>query len=121
MNEIKKCSLAGISFTLETDAYAALNEYIASLQNAYRDDPDGEEIVADIEARIAELILSAVSADAIVTKPLIMNIIKRENRIQLLRQAHCESLFKWRHHLDQLGCPNCLGAGCIGWYSKAQV
>lgn len=77
MNEIKKCSLAGISFTLETDAYAALNEYIASLQNAYRDDPDGEEIVADIEARIAELILSAVSADAIVTKPLIMNIIKQ--------------------------------------------
>ena len=77
MNEIKKCSLAGISFTLETDAYAALNEYIASLQNAYRDDPDGEEIVADIEARIAELILSAISADAIVTKPLIMNIIKQ--------------------------------------------
>ena len=67
MNEIKKCSLAGISFTLETDAYAALNEYIASLQTAYRDDPDGEEIIADIEARIAELILSAVPADAIVT------------------------------------------------------
>ena len=77
MNEIKKCSLAGISFTLEKDAHTALAEYIDSLQNAYRNDPDGEEIIADIEARIAELILSAVTADAIVTKPLILNIIKQ--------------------------------------------
>ena len=77
MNEIKKCSLAGISFTLEIDAYSELADYIQSLQNIYRNDPDGEEIVADIEARIAELILSAVSADAIVTKPLILNIIKQ--------------------------------------------
>ena len=77
MDQIKKCSLAGISFTLEADAYAALEGYIQSLQEAYKSTPDGEEIVADIEARIAELILSAVSADAIVTKPLIMNIIKQ--------------------------------------------
>ena len=77
MNEIKKCSLAGISFTLEKDAHTALAEYIDSLQNAYRNGPDGEEIIADIEARIAELILSAVTTDAIVTKPLILNIIKQ--------------------------------------------
>ena len=77
MDQIKKCSLAGISFTLEADAYAALEGYIQSLQNAYKNTPDGEEIVADIEARIAELILSAVPADAIVTKPLILNIIKQ--------------------------------------------
>ena len=77
MNEIKKCSLAGISFTLEKDAHTALADYIASLQNAYRNDPDGEEIIADIEARVAELILSAVPADAIVTKPLVLNIIRQ--------------------------------------------
>lgn len=28
MNEIKKCSIAGVSFTLEYDAYNALNAYI---------------------------------------------------------------------------------------------
>lgn len=77
MDQIKKCSLAGISFTLEADAYVALEGYIQSLQEAYKSTPDGEEIVADIEARIAELILSAVPADAIVTKPLILNIIKQ--------------------------------------------
>lgn len=77
MNPIKKCSIAGVSFTMENDAYEKLNAYIKSLQDNYRNDPDGEEIVADIEARIAELILSAQKADAIICKPLIDNIIKQ--------------------------------------------
>ncbi|MBQ8779457.1 MAG: PspC domain-containing protein [Alistipes sp.] len=62
---------------MENDAYEKLNAYIKSLQDNYRNDPDGEEIVADIEARIAELILSAQKADAIICKPLIDNIIKQ--------------------------------------------
>ena len=77
MNKVKKCSIAGISFTLETDAYETLNAYIDSLRNAYKGNPDGEEIIADIEARIAELILSTISADSIVGKPLIDNIIRQ--------------------------------------------
>lgn len=77
MNPIKKCSIAGVSFTMENDAYEKLNAYIKSLQDNYRNDPDGEEIVGDIEARIAELILSAQKADAIICKPLIDNIIKQ--------------------------------------------
>ena len=39
MNEIKKCSIAGVSFTLEYDAYDALNAYIESLNDTYKDDP----------------------------------------------------------------------------------
>lgn len=76
MNEIKKCSISGISFTFEKDAYARLEEYISSLKKAYENNPDGSEIIADIEARIAELILSAQSdAGQTVQKPLIENII----------------------------------------------
>ena len=77
MNEIKKCSIAGISFTLEKNAYEALQAYIKSLNDTYKNNPDGEEIIADIEARIAELILSTQPADGIVAKPLIDNIIKQ--------------------------------------------
>ena len=77
MNEIKKCSIAGVSFTFEQDAYQTLNDYIESLKNSYEGDPDGEEIIADIEARIAELILSAQPANAIVCQPLVRNIIKQ--------------------------------------------
>lgn len=76
MNEIKKCSISGISFTLDKEAYARLEEYISSLKKAYDHNPDGAEIIADIEARIAELILSALSdAGQTVRKPLIENII----------------------------------------------
>ena len=55
MNEIKKCSIAGVSFTLERNAYDTLSEYLKSLHATYKDDPDGEEIIADIEARIADI------------------------------------------------------------------
>ena len=76
MNEIKKCSLSGIGFTLEKEAYNKLNDYLKSLKEAYKNSADCDEILADIEARIAELILSAQNdAQNVVCLPLIENII----------------------------------------------
>ncbi len=78
MNEIKKCSISGVGFTFEKAAYDRLNNYLASLKEAYKENPDSEEILADIEARIAELILSAQSdAQCVVTLPIIENIIEQ--------------------------------------------
>ena len=78
MNEIKKCSISGVGFTFEKVAYERLNIYLASLKEAYKSNPDSEEILADIEARIAELILSAQSdAQCVVTLPIIENIIEQ--------------------------------------------
>lgn len=99
MNEIKKCSIAGVSFTLEKEAYETLNQYIESLHDTYRDDPDGEEILADIEARIAELILSTQPIDAIIAKPLIDNIIKQLGSAAEIdeegAERHAETEDKW--------------------------
>ena len=75
MKEIKKCSISGVAFTMDIDAYEALEAYLESLKENYRHTPDGTEIVADIEARIAELILSAQDNTRVVEKPLMMNII----------------------------------------------
>lgn len=76
MNEIKKCSLSGVGFTFEKVAYNRLNDYLNSLKEAYKNSADCDEILADIEARIAELILSAQSdAHSVVTLPIIENII----------------------------------------------
>ncbi|MBR2352815.1 MAG: PspC domain-containing protein [Alistipes sp.] len=76
MNEIKKCSLSGIGFTFESEAYNRLSDYLKSLKEAYRNNDGCDEILADIEARIAELILSAQSdAQRIVALPLVENII----------------------------------------------
>ena len=58
MKEVKKCSISGVAFTMDADAYQELENYLDSLKKTYKDTPDGAEIVADIEARIAELILT---------------------------------------------------------------
>lgn len=77
MNEVKKCSISGVAFTLDADAYEALETYLASLKKSYRDTTDGAEIVADIEARIAELILSAQDNARVVERPLVEHIIEQ--------------------------------------------
>ncbi|MBO5771649.1 MAG: PspC domain-containing protein [Alistipes sp.] len=76
MNEITNCSISGIAFTFDNEAYARLQAYLDSLAAAYADNPDKEEILADIEARIAELILSTQSdSSQSVALPLVENII----------------------------------------------
>ena len=102
MNEIKKCSIAGISFTLEKDAYETLQTYIKSLNDTYKNNPDGEEIIADIEARIAELILSTQPAEGIVAKPLIDNIIKQLGSAEEIDEEGAEP---YAETIDQNGNP----------------
>ncbi len=76
MNDIINCSISGIAFTFENETYTRLKNYLDSLSTAYADNPDKEEILADIEARIAELILSTQSnSSQSVALPLIENII----------------------------------------------
>lgn len=105
MNEIKKCSIGGISFTLEHNAYDALSTYIDTLREAYKEDPDGEEILADIEARIAELILSTQSAEGVVAKPLIDNIIKQLGTPHEIDDEKAESYTRNAEHTDIHGKP----------------
>ena len=71
MKEVKKCSISGIAFTLDADAYALLSRYLDSLKATYAETADGDEIVADIEARIAELILSQQENSRVVETPLL--------------------------------------------------
>lgn len=58
MKKCKKVSISAISFSIESDAAEILSEYLAQLNLTYQDDEAGGEIIEDIEARIAELLLS---------------------------------------------------------------
>lgn len=75
MKESKKVSISGVGFVFDVDAYEVLAGYLDNLNQTYKDTADGEEIVADIEARIAELILSRQSNMTVVSLPLIRSII----------------------------------------------
>lgn len=91
MKEVKKCSISGVAFTLDADAYEALESYLDSLKRAYRDSADGTEIVADIEARIAELILSTQDNTRVVEKPLVQNIIRQLGSAEDIADTNADS------------------------------
>lgn len=74
MKEVVKVSIAGLAFDLESAAYIELDRYLSRLEKGYEGNPDGVEIIADIEARIVELILSQQGADMVVGEALIRSV-----------------------------------------------
>ncbi len=54
-------SLAGILFHVEEDAYEKLNKYLKSVRNSLSGTDDIDEVMHEIEARIAELLLQKQS------------------------------------------------------------
>ena len=55
MQKIIQINLAGRLLPVEEDAYQFLKNYIYSLERQFAGDPDRDEIIRDIEDRIAEL------------------------------------------------------------------
>lgn len=45
MNAVKKCSLSGIAFTMDPEAFAELGRYLETLRESYKDSAEGAEII----------------------------------------------------------------------------
>ncbi len=56
-------NISGTVFHIEEDAYEVLQKYLINLKNHFGSDDEGKEIIADIEARIAEIFSSKVDED----------------------------------------------------------
>jgi hypothetical protein len=48
-------NISGTVFHIEEDAYEVLQKYLVNLKRPFWSDEEGKEILADIEARIAEI------------------------------------------------------------------
>ena len=55
MNKTVNINLAGVFFHIDEDAYAKLQHYLEAIKRSLTNTQGKEEIIADIEARIAEL------------------------------------------------------------------
>ncbi|SKB94396.1 phage shock protein C (PspC) family protein [Salegentibacter salinarum] len=55
MNKTVNINLAGIFFHIDEDAYAKLQHYLDAIKRSFANTQGKDEIIADIEARIAEL------------------------------------------------------------------
>jgi len=55
MNKTVNINLAGIFFHIDEDAYARLQRYLEAIKHSFSNTQGRDEIISDIEARIAEL------------------------------------------------------------------
>ena len=63
MNKTVNINLAGIFFHIDEDAYLKLQRYLEAIKRSFTDSQGRSEIIADIEARIAELFSERVQHD----------------------------------------------------------
>ncbi|XCF07000.1 PspC domain-containing protein [Tamlana crocina] len=63
MNKTVNINLAGIFFHIDEDAYLKLQRYLEAIKRSFTDSQGRAEIIADIEARIAELFNERVQND----------------------------------------------------------
>src|ERR1044072_4589665 len=64
MQRILQINIAGRVVPIEENAYLILKEYISSLERQFATEPGREEIIQDIEYRIAELFLIRLQSGA---------------------------------------------------------
>lgn len=120
-------NLAGQLFAIDEDAYGLLLNYTESLRRYYRRQAEGEEVVDDIEARIAELFseLNAQGYNAI-TIEHVQNIIQRIGRLEDITDggdstehgAHAEGGNS--DHLGAAGAAQAMGEGVRGAWNKVR-
>lgn len=55
MNKTVTANIGGMVFHIEVDAYEKLNKYLNTIRSYFQNSEEREEIMADIESRIAEL------------------------------------------------------------------
>jgi phage shock protein PspC (stress-responsive transcriptional regulator) len=62
MNKTLTINISGIIFHIEEDAYDHLSKYLATIKGYFSNTDGGNEIMTDIEARIAELLQGRINA-----------------------------------------------------------
>lgn len=106
-------NLAGQLFAIDEDAYGLLLNYTETLRRYYRRQPEGEEVVDDIEARIAELFgeLMAQGCNAI-TIEHVQDVIQRIGNLEDLTSSYYEESNGTYSQMenDNTAHPNHLGA-----------
>ncbi|MCV6630879.1 MAG: PspC domain-containing protein [Flavobacteriaceae bacterium] len=76
MNKTVNINLANTFFHIDEDAYLKLQRYLQSIKRSFENTPGEEEIIADIEARIAELFSERKSNDTmVITNSIVEEVI----------------------------------------------
>lgn len=75
MNKLLYVNIGGVVFQIDETAYQKLDNYLGSIRRKYSTTPDGDEIIKDIEHRIAELMFDRVGERGAITEKYVDEII----------------------------------------------
>ncbi len=75
MNKLLYVNIGGVVFQIDEAAYKKLDTYLESIRRKYNSTADGEEIIKDIENRIAELFLAKVGERGAITENYVDEVI----------------------------------------------
>lgn len=92
MKTTENISLAGYAFTIETDAYEELEAYLNEIHEAFAADASAEEITADIEARVAELMKEKYISGMVVDMDMVREIKRRIGDPKMLANEDAEAV-----------------------------
>ncbi len=76
MNKVININLGGHPFTIDDDAYFQLDSYLQAVRKSFQHLEGKDEILADIETRIAELLTTQLGTRQIVSTPDIGAVVK---------------------------------------------
>lgn len=78
MKKTFNINIAGFPFVIDEDAYTLLNDYIKTIEHAFRNVDGSSELINDIESRIAELLLENIEqGNSIITLADVEQVIAR--------------------------------------------
>lgn len=80
MNKIININLGGIPFIIDENAYEHVNKYLRSIRNHFAKSEGCEEILYDIEVRMAELFLEKLKTKQIITQTELNAVIETMGR-----------------------------------------
>lgn len=100
MKTTENISLAGYAFTIETDAYEELGAYLSDIRTCFSGDPSADEIIADIEERVAELLRERCISGMVVDLSMVREIKKRIGNPKELAQEDADSSFEPKEKAD---------------------
>lgn len=112
MNKIVKVSIAGVGFTFDAEAFEVMKNYLDTLEKAYSATNEGREVVADIEARIAELILNQQEATKIVDLAFAQRIVEQLGYPEDMPKEEATAKLERRLYRNSEGAK--LGGVCSG-------
>lgn len=94
MKTTENISLAGYAFTIEIDAFEELEAYLNDIRTCFSGDASADEIVADIEERVAELLRERCISGMVVDLQMVRDIKKRIGNPKELAQEDAETGFE---------------------------